>query len=151
MIHFNFTMINIAAILIILYQQLHRGDFLKFISSAIFFYLCFEAYEFSSNIISIPVYGSIVLFFFYEAVEIIDRLFLSKISYEIVGLLLDGLGVSKEVYTVVHWLVVRLIILYFVVLPVLDNEGWIILMSIVGIIVVIGELSNKFNTLDFDL
>lgn len=139
----------VIASILILAEQAKRSNPIKIISSTIFFVICFEMYEFESSIPNIFIVGPIVIFFFYETVERLDRYILSGISYLIVGALLEGKGYTKLGYTVVHWLGVRLLLLYVVFLPMFDVNWVIIIFTISGIGIFISTWLNIFDIIDY--
>jgi len=131
--------IAIIMLVIIVVEQFKRGDPTKIVSSAIYFFIVYELYEFQNNAVTVPVIGTIMIFLFYECLELLDRKVISKIAYTIVGVLCADSDVGRTAYTIMHWLVVRMIVLYVVLLPLFDRTAIFLLFSVIGLVIFITQ------------
>lgn len=131
--------VAIIMLVIIVVEQFKRGDPIKIFSNAIYFFIVYELYEFQNNAVTVPVMGTIIIFLFYECLELLDRKVISKIAYIIVGVLCADSDVERTTYTIMHWLVVRMIILYAVLLPLFDRTTIFLLLSFIGLVTFIAQ------------
>ena len=134
----------IALLPIILVQQSHRDNLLKIISSAIYFWIVYKVYDFSNPISNLPFFGYIFVFMFYQFLELFDRKVLSYVTYGIVGAILEDKNAPMELYTLCHLLLVRLVLLYLIVLPLLDHSIIFAVISFLGLFVVTFPLYEKY-------
>ena len=141
------NLVLIIGIVSIIIQQIKRGDLVKIVSSVIYFVIIYELYIFKNPISSISFLGPIMIYFFYEALEIFDRLFLSWVTYSLVGILLYKTDANKDTYSIFHWLIVRFFLLYIIILPFLDKSVPFIIISIIGLIVAIVKWLSFFEVI----
>ena len=137
-------------ILLIVIEQFKRLKPEKIFMAAIYFIVVYELYTFKNSVASIFVLGPIMIYLFYEVLEIFDRKVVSKITYIIVGAILKNESVSTLAYIFLHWIVVRLGLLYFLFLPMLDSTIPFIITSIVGLFIFLYNIAGFLGIIDVE-
>lgn len=138
----------LIGISLIIIEQFKRIKPEKILMAAIYFIIVYELYIFKNSVAGIFILGPIMIYLFYEALELFDRRIISQITYIIVGLLLKNGSVSTLTYIVFHWIVVRLGLLYFVFLPLFDNHIAFIVISTIGFMIFLYNIAGLIGIID---
>jgi uncharacterized membrane protein len=116
---------------------------LKILFASLYFIVIYEFYTFKNTVANISILGPIMIYLFYEALELFDRKLISKVTFIIVGAILKNESASTLTYIVFHWVIIRFGLLYLLFLPLLDDSAAFIATSTLGLFVFI------YNSLAF--
>ena len=141
----------IIGIFLIILEQMKRINPLKILFASLYFIVIYEIYTFENTVANISILGPIMIYLFYEALELFDRKLISKVTFIIVGAILKNESASTLTYIVFHWVIIRFGLLYLLFLPLLDASAAFIATSTLGLFIFIYNLLVFFGVIQAEM